>query len=186
MEKTVSYWHHFTRACNIPFEWQEAVIRASITLKMCSYEEVSKQLETAAVPQLLLQSGAILAAMTTSIPEAANSGRNWDYRFCWLRDRYAVSILTGRRLMAELTHQFLYRAGSKPSRGNGEYETLSSVHPHEPPRKANTTVTGFSSILSPVQRGKSFSRCTGYWCVRVRPVPTSRLIAHCHLCTDAN
>jgi GH15 family glucan-1,4-alpha-glucosidase len=48
------------------------VIRAAITLKLCQHEET----------------GAIVAALTTSIPEHAGSGRNWDYRYCWLRDAY--------------------------------------------------------------------------------------------------
>ncbi|WP_422366360.1 glycoside hydrolase family 15 protein [Pelagibius sp.] len=73
-KKTDEYWREWCRYLALPFEWQEAVIRASITLKLCSYEET----------------GAIIAAMTTSIPEAPNSGRNWDYRFCWLRDSYFV------------------------------------------------------------------------------------------------
>jgi GH15 family glucan-1,4-alpha-glucosidase len=73
-EGTVDYWQEFTRYLSIPFEWQEAVIRAAITLKCCSSDD----------------SGAIIAAMTTSIPEAPNSNRNWDYRFCWLRDSYFV------------------------------------------------------------------------------------------------
>ena len=72
--KTDEYWREWSRYLALPFEWQEAVIRASITLKLCSYEET----------------GAIIAAMTTSIPEAPDSGRNWDYRFCWLRDAYFV------------------------------------------------------------------------------------------------
>ncbi len=73
-ERTNDYWREWCRYLSIPFEWQEAVIRAAITLKLSSFEE----------------SGAIIAAPTTSIPEAPNSKRNWDYRFCWLRDSYFV------------------------------------------------------------------------------------------------
>jgi GH15 family glucan-1,4-alpha-glucosidase len=73
-EQTEGYWLEWCRYLAVPFEWQEAVIRAAITLKLCHYEE----------------SGAIIAAMTTSVPEAANTARNWDYRFCWLRDSYFV------------------------------------------------------------------------------------------------
>lgn len=73
-EKTDEYWREWCRYLSLPFDWQEAVIRAAITLKLCSFEE----------------SGAMVAAMTTSIPEAARSGRNWDYRYCWLRDSFFV------------------------------------------------------------------------------------------------
>jgi GH15 family glucan-1,4-alpha-glucosidase len=60
------------RGLAIPLEWQQIVIRAAITLKLCQHEDT----------------GAIVAALTTSIPEAPNSGRNWDYRYCWIRDAY--------------------------------------------------------------------------------------------------
>jgi GH15 family glucan-1,4-alpha-glucosidase len=73
-EQTSLYWRQWTRRLALPFEWQDAVIRAAITLKLCQFEET----------------GAIVAAMTTSIPEAPSSGRNWDYRFCWLRDAFFV------------------------------------------------------------------------------------------------
>jgi len=73
-ERTCEYWREWSRYLSIPLEWQEAVIRSAITLKLCSFEET----------------GAVIAAMTTSIPESENSGRNWDYRFCWLRDGYFV------------------------------------------------------------------------------------------------
>jgi GH15 family glucan-1,4-alpha-glucosidase len=73
-EQTAMHWLHWTRRLAVPLEWQEAVIRAAITLKLCQFEET----------------GAIVAAMTTSLPEAPNSGRNWDYRFCWLRDAFFV------------------------------------------------------------------------------------------------
>jgi GH15 family glucan-1,4-alpha-glucosidase len=73
-QETVSYWRQWARALALPLEWQDAVIRAAITLKQSLFEDT----------------GAIVAAMTTSIPEAPNSGRNWDYRYCWLRDAFFV------------------------------------------------------------------------------------------------
>jgi len=74
LDETAAYWREWVRALAIPFEWQDAVIRAAITLKLNVFEDT----------------GAIIAAVTTSIPEAAGSGRNWDYRYCWLRDAYFV------------------------------------------------------------------------------------------------
>ncbi len=73
-EMTSEFWIEWVRYLSLPFEWQDAVIRAAITLKLCNFEET----------------GAIIAAITTSIPEAAGSQRNWDYRYCWLRDAYFV------------------------------------------------------------------------------------------------
>lgn len=73
-QRTRSYWQSWSHRLALPLEWQDAVIRAAITLKLCSYEPT----------------GAIVAALTTSIPEAANSERNWDYRFCWVRDAFFV------------------------------------------------------------------------------------------------
>lgn len=74
LDNTRRYWESWVRGLAIPFEWQEAVIRSAITLKLCTFEDT----------------GAVIAAATTSIPEAADSGRNWDYRYCWLRDSYFV------------------------------------------------------------------------------------------------
>jgi len=71
-EETRAYWQQWVRYLAIPFEWQDAVIRAAITLKLNAFDDT----------------GAIVAAVTTSIPEAAHSSRNWDYRYCWLRDGY--------------------------------------------------------------------------------------------------
>jgi len=71
-DRTRDEWRHWVRGLAIPLEWQEVVIRAAITLKLCQHEET----------------GAIVAAMTTSLPEHAGSERNWDYRYCWIRDAY--------------------------------------------------------------------------------------------------
>ncbi len=71
---TKRYWGDFVRMLHIPFEWQEEVIRSAITLKLCTFEET----------------GAIIAGMTSSIPEAPNTQRVFDYRFSWIRDSMFV------------------------------------------------------------------------------------------------
>ncbi|MCG3203285.1 MAG: Trehalase [Gammaproteobacteria bacterium] len=80
LQETTTYWHRWVRYLGIPFEWQDAVIRAAITLKLSAFDDT----------------GAIVAAMTTSIPEAPHSTRNWDYRYCWLRDSYFVVAALNR------------------------------------------------------------------------------------------
>ena len=69
---TIAEWQEWVSGLAVPLEWQGIVIRAAITLKLCQHEET----------------GAIVAALTTSIPEYADSQRNWDYRYCWVRDAY--------------------------------------------------------------------------------------------------
>ena len=73
-DRTRAYWTEWVRRLSIAYDWQDVIIRAAITLKLSNFEET----------------GGIIAAHTTSIPEAPHSGRTWDYRFCWLRDAYFV------------------------------------------------------------------------------------------------
>jgi len=73
-DRTRDYWMDWVRSLSIFYDWQEAIIRAAITLKLSTFEET----------------GGVVAAHTTSIPEAPGSGRTWDYRYCWLRDAYFV------------------------------------------------------------------------------------------------
>lgn len=70
--ETVRYWQRWVKHCNIPPLYQAEVIRSALALKLHCFEDT----------------GAIVASMTTSIPEAPGSGRTWDYRYCWLRDAY--------------------------------------------------------------------------------------------------
>ena len=92
-ERTTEYWRHWSRALAVPLEWQDRVIRAAITLKLCTFEET----------------GAILAAMTSSIPEAPDAQRNWDYRFCWLRDAFfVVRALNGLSEVATMENYLRY------------------------------------------------------------------------------
>jgi GH15 family glucan-1,4-alpha-glucosidase len=71
---SLRYWQRWVKHCNIPPAFQQEVIRSALALKLHCFEDT----------------GAIVAAMTTSIPESAGSGRTWDYRYCWLRDSYYV------------------------------------------------------------------------------------------------
>jgi GH15 family glucan-1,4-alpha-glucosidase len=91
LSETTSYWREWVRSLAIPFEWQDAVIRAAITLKLNVFEDT----------------GAIIAAVTTSIPEAADSSRNWDYRFCWLRDAYFVVTALNRLGATQTMERYL-------------------------------------------------------------------------------
>ncbi len=91
LEQTLGYWRSLTMRLHVPFEWQEAVVRSAITLKLCSFEET----------------GGIVAAMTTSLPEADGEGRNWDYRFCWLRDSLFVVRTLNRLGYIETMEKYL-------------------------------------------------------------------------------
>lgn len=91
LHETESYWLEWSRFLAIPFEWQDAVIRAAITLKLSAYEDT----------------GAIIAAMTTSIPEAEHTQRNWDYRFCWLRDSFFTVHALNRLGITRTMEQYL-------------------------------------------------------------------------------
>lgn len=72
LDNTIEYWRSWVKHCSIPAWYQKEVIRSALTLKLHCFEDT----------------GAILAALSTSLPEAEGEGRNWDYRFCWLRDAY--------------------------------------------------------------------------------------------------
>lgn len=86
LAETQTYWQNWVVDLNVPFDWQEAVIRSAITLKLCCYDDT----------------GGVVAALTSSVPEAPGSGRNWDYRFCWLRDSF-FTIAALNRLSATRT-----------------------------------------------------------------------------------
>jgi len=74
LSETVRYWQRWVKHCEIPAAYQEQVIRSALTLKLHCFEDT----------------GAIVAATTTSLPESPGSGRTWDYRYCWLRDAFFV------------------------------------------------------------------------------------------------
>ncbi len=72
LERTLDYWRQWVKRTRVPRDYQSQVIRSALVLKLHQYEDT----------------GALLAATTTSLPEHPGSGRTWDYRYCWLRDAY--------------------------------------------------------------------------------------------------
>jgi GH15 family glucan-1,4-alpha-glucosidase len=91
LNETSRYWQRWVMQCTIPPFFQQEVIRSALTLKLHCFEDT----------------GAIIAAMTTSIPESPGSGRTWDYRYCWLRDSYYVLNAFGLLGQFEEREQFV-------------------------------------------------------------------------------
>ena len=72
LSKTKNYWVNWIKSTSTPYIYQEEVIRSALVLKLHQYEDT----------------GAVIAAGTTSLPEFDQSHRTWDYRYCWIRDTY--------------------------------------------------------------------------------------------------
>ncbi len=112
LHQTAEHWRDWVRGLAVPLEWQTVVIRAAITLKLCQHEET----------------GAIVAALTTSVPEAANSGRNWDYRYCWIRDAYyTVQALNRLGALDVLENYLSYLRNIVDAAEGGQIQPLYAV-----------------------------------------------------------
>jgi GH15 family glucan-1,4-alpha-glucosidase len=94
---TTRFWKDWSERCTYQGEWRDAVMRSLITLKALTYRPT----------------GGIVAAVTTSLPEHIGGTRNWDYRFCWLRDAtftlYSL-LMAGYEREAEAWREWLLRA----------------------------------------------------------------------------
>ncbi|TGN10062.1 glycoside hydrolase family 15 protein [Leptospira ilyithenensis] len=109
--KTKDYWQNWVKHCSIGSFAAKEVIRSALVLKIHQYQDT----------------GAIIASSTTSLPEANGSGRNWDYRFCWIRDSYyTLQALTRLGHFEEMESYANYIANLKPT-GEGRYQPLYSI-----------------------------------------------------------
>lgn len=79
-EKTKSYWMDWVYRTRVPEQYKELIIRSVITLKLLMFQ----------------RTGAVIAAPTTSLPEIIGGERNWDYRYCWVRDASMIIDLYAR------------------------------------------------------------------------------------------
>lgn len=137
-EQTETYWRNWTHRLAIPFEWQDAVIRAAITLKLCTYEPT----------------GAIVAAITTSIPEAPHTERNWDYRFCWIRDAYfVVRALNSLSAVRTMENYFRWLMNVVSSANGGHIQPVYGVGLERSlTERIVTTLPGYRG-MGPVREG---------------------------------
>ena len=102
LTRTSSWWHEWSKKWTYDGEWPQAVQRSVITLKALTYAPT----------------GGIVAAPTTSLPEWIGSVRNWDYRYCWLRDAtftLLALIQAGYEEEAKAWRGWLLRAGAGES-----------------------------------------------------------------------
>lgn len=137
LEETVDYWRDWVRDLSIPFEWQDEIIRAAITLKLSVFDDT----------------GAVIAAPTTSIPEAANSGRNWDYRYCWLRDAYFVVNALNRLNATRTMERHLGYIINIAAAGQGSLQPVYGISGQpEIEEREITTLPGFRN-MGPVRIG---------------------------------
>ncbi|MDR7093273.1 glycoside hydrolase family 15 protein [Hydrogenophaga laconesensis] len=137
-QETISYWRNWSRRLALPLEWQEAVIRAAITLKLSLYEDT----------------GAIIAAMTTSIPESPGSERNWDYRYCWLRDAFfVVRALNSLSEVGTMEDYLRWLANVVVGAGGGHIQPLHGIGlERELPERICDTLPGYRG-MGPVRVG---------------------------------
>jgi GH15 family glucan-1,4-alpha-glucosidase len=114
--RTRDYWTDWIRRLSISYDWQDAIIRAAISLKLSNFEET----------------GGIVAAHTTSIPEAPGSGRTWDYRYCWLRDAYFVVKALNRLGATQTMEDFISFILGIASGAGDDLRPVYSIVPTDP------------------------------------------------------
>ncbi len=156
---TRDYWKIWTRGLHIPLEWQDEVIRCAIGLKLCQHEET----------------GAIVAALTTSIPEAPGSERNWDYRFCWIRDSYYTVQALNRLGALDVLEKYLgYLRNIVDSAQGGQSQPLYSVMgEHELEETFATDLAGYRG-MGPVRRGNAAYTQVQHDCYGQIVMPTAQ------------
>lgn len=113
LRETTQYWRLWIKHSSIAGFYQPYVIRSALVLKIHQFEDT----------------GAIIAASTTSLPESPGSGRNWDYRYCWLRDSYyVITSLNHIGHFEEMERYFSYITDISFSEGdNFRYQPLYGI-----------------------------------------------------------
>ncbi|NVK50924.1 MAG: glycoside hydrolase family 15 protein [Cyclobacteriaceae bacterium] len=111
LQSTTDYWRSWVKSTSIPNFSQRLVLRSALILKIHQFEDT----------------GAIIAASTTSLPESPGSTRNWDYRYCWIRDTYyTLTCFNSLGHFEELEKYFDFIL-NLPTGPDGRYQPLYSI-----------------------------------------------------------
>ena len=184
IERTVAFWREWSSHLRYDGEYRDHVLRSALVLKLLTYAP----------------SGAIVAAATTSLPEWIGSTRNWDYRYCWLRDAsFTVGALYDSGFEIEggafvnwllyatrLTHpklQILYDVFGEPRLGEITLDHLEGYRGSSPVRVGNGAVDQFQldvygEVLGAVEeytsRGETLERDVRHLIVRIADIVAER------------
>lgn len=111
LTKTIKYWRNWVKNTSISNFYQTQVIRSALALKLHQYEDT----------------GAIIAASTTSLPEAPGSTRNWDYRFCWMRDTYYILTAFNNIGHFEELERYFHYIANVSAKAKDKFQPLYSI-----------------------------------------------------------
>ena len=135
--KTIKYWDGWIKSTSIGTFYQEQIIRSALCLKIHQFEDT----------------GAIIASGTTSLPEFPGSTRNWDYRYCWLRDTfYILNAFHNVGHFEELERYFHYIENITINE-NDRYQPLYSITGKKKLEEIITDLKGYKDDKGPVRIG---------------------------------
>ncbi|MCV9388384.1 glycoside hydrolase family 15 protein [Reichenbachiella ulvae] len=137
LSRTVRYWRNWVKTASINHFQQKAAIRSALILKIHQYEDT----------------GAIVAALTTSLPEAPKSTRNWDYRFCWMRDTYYTLNAFNNIGHFEELEQYFHYIMNITSAETERYQPLVGIGGEKKLIEIESDLSGYQGENRPVRIG---------------------------------
>ena len=155
LERTLDYWRRWVKGTRVPRDYQREVVRSALALKLHQYEDT----------------GALLAATTTSLPEHPGSGRTWDYRFCWLRDAYFTLNALERLGHSEEMEHFLEYLRNLAEENEGVLQPAYRLNGDSEAKSASSRTSPGSTATARCASGTRLSSTsrttsTARWCSR--------------------